>query len=76
MTPAESIRKYGAKAVYDASARHMSGDRAHGLSTVELNAESMADVYEIQSAAYAELGDAAKAIDYAMACASLSRLPD
>lgn len=74
MTTAEAIRLHGAQAVYDAASRHMAGDAARGLSSVGLTAATMRDVWAIHSAAYAELGDAARAIDYARAQADLSRI--
>lgn len=73
-TTTEAIREHGAQAVYDAANRHMAGDKARGLSTVGLSVKTMGDVYAIQSQAYAELGDAAKAIDYADANARLDEL--
>lgn len=74
LTTAEAIRKYGAQAVYTAANHHAAGNAQCGLVTVELEAKNMGDVFAIQSAAYAELGDAAKAIDYAQATAALSKL--
>ena len=74
MTTADAIRMHGAQTVYDAAGRHMAGDVARGLASVGLAARTMGDVWAIHSAAYAELGDAAKAIDYAKAHADLSRL--
>ncbi|WP_333906955.1 hypothetical protein [Delftia acidovorans] len=74
MNTTEAIRKHGARAVYDAANRHMAGDKERGLSTVGLGAKTMGDVYAIQSQAYAELGDAAKVIDYADANARLDEL--
>lgn len=73
MTTQDAIRTHGAKAVYDAASRHMAGDRVRGLASVGLSATTMGDVYAIQSAAYAELGDAARAIDYAKTQADLSK---
>jgi hypothetical protein len=73
-TTTEAIREHGAQAVYDAANRHMAGDKVQGLCTVGLSAKTMGDVYAIQSQAYAELGDAAKVIDYAKAQADLSRI--
>lgn len=73
-TTSEAIRMHGAQAVYDAASRHMAGDTKRGLASVGLSAQTMGDVWDIQSAAYAELGDAARAIDYARVQADLSRL--
>lgn len=67
----EAIRTHGAQACYDAASRHMGGDVARGLKAVGLAAETLGDVYAVMSAAYAELGDAAKVIDYARATAEL-----
>lgn len=74
MTIDQAIRQHGAQAVYDAAGRHMAGDTSHGLASVGLTARSMGDVWRTQSAAYAQLGDAARAIDYAKASATLSSI--
>jgi hypothetical protein len=74
MDVAQAIRALGAQAVYDAATRHMAGDVERGLQSVGLTAKTMADVWSIQSAAYAELGDAAKAIDLARAQAALTKI--
>lgn len=74
MTINEAIQTYGAQAVYDAASRHMAGDMARGLRCVGLSARNMGDVYAIQREAYAQLGDAARAIDYAKAQADLDRV--
>lgn len=72
-TTADAIRAHGAQAVYDAASRHMAGDTARGLQSVGLVAISLGDVFRIQSEAYAELGEAARAIDYAKATSELER---
>jgi hypothetical protein len=74
MTITEAIQTHGAQAVYDAASRHMGGDFKHGLASVGLSAQTMADVFAIQSRAYAEMGLAARAIDYAKAQAELDAL--
>lgn len=66
-----AIREHGAQAVYDAAVRHQAGDVAGGLASVGLSARTLGDVWWIQSAAYAELGEAARAIDHARAQAAL-----
>lgn len=68
----ESIRIHGAQAVYDAANRHMTDGQA--LASVGLMPTTMGDVFAIHSAAYAQLGDAAKVIDYAQAQAALATL--
>lgn len=72
MTTADAIRKHGAQVVYDAANRQMTGEMETGLASVGLAAKTLGDVYAIQSAAYAELGDAAKAIDHAQVTARLT----
>ena len=67
----QAIHKHGAQAVYDAASRHMAGDKARGLDSVGLSADTMADVWRIHSEAYAQLGEAGKAIDHASAKAAL-----
>lgn len=74
MTMVEAIRLHGASAVYQAAYRHMGGNTARGLSTVGLSARTMADVNAILSAAYAKMGDSARAIDYADSTAALSKI--
>lgn len=74
MTTAEAIRLHGAQAVYDAASRHMAGDKARGLACIGLTAATMGDVYAIQSAAYSELEETARAIDQAKAQADLTRI--
>ena len=71
---AEAIRAHGAQAVYTASHRHMAGDRRRGLPSVGLYPASLGDVYRVMSAAYAELGDAACAVDHAAATSQLEKL--
>lgn len=73
MNTNEAIRAHGAQAVYDAACRHTAGDIDKGLPSVGLTASTMGDVYAIQSEAYAQLGEAARAIDYAKSQASLDR---
>lgn len=74
MTIAKAIQLHGASAVYKAAHRHMAGDKKNGLSTVGLSVTTMGEVYDILSAAYAEMGDAARAIDYADSTATLAQI--
>lgn len=71
-----AIRAHGAQAVYDAACRHMAGDKARGLDSVELSPDTLGDVWRVQSEAYAQLGDAARAIDQAKASAELTHFKD
>lgn len=67
----QAIRDHGAKTVYDAANRRLAGDGGKALAAVGLTAPFLPDAFAIQSAAYAQLGDAAKVIDYAKAQADL-----
>lgn len=70
----QAISLHGAKAVYAAASKHMAGDKINGLVSVGLTAKTMGDVFRIQSAAHAQMGEADKAIDAADASAALSRV--
>lgn len=65
----QSIQAHGAQAVYNAASQHMVDGKA--LTSVELQAKNMGDVWRIQSEAYAQLGEAAKVIDAAKAQSQL-----
>ena len=52
----------------------MAGDRARGLASVGLTAATMADVWDIQQAAYAQMGDGAKTVEHARASAALDAI--
>ena len=62
-----AIREHGARKVYQVANAAFANRAA--LQEVGLSAANMADVNAVQSAAFAELGPADKAIDYAQASA-------
>jgi hypothetical protein len=64
---AAAIRQHGARKVYKI-ANAAFANRSE-LRKIGLLAENMADVNAVQSAAFAELGDADRAIDHAQASA-------
>ena len=70
----QAIRSHGAQAVFTAAHRHMGGDYKRGLRSVGLQPVTMGDVWRTMSAAYAEIGPAAEAIDAAQAKAALEKL--
>ncbi|MGS1116044.1 hypothetical protein [Castellaniella sp. UC4442_H9] len=72
MSTREAIRRYGARVVYRAAYRHMAGFSS--LASVGLSAHSIADVWRIMSLAYAQLGEADRAIDHADAQARLDEI--
>ncbi len=74
LTAEQAIRTHGAQAVYTAAHRHMGGDRKNGLPSVGVHPVTMGDVWRAMSAAYAEMGPAARAIDAAQASATLEKL--
>ncbi|ABM32227.1 hypothetical protein QRO08_16560 [Paracidovorax citrulli] len=74
LTAEQAIRTHGALAVYTAAHRHMSGDRKRGLPSVGVYPVTMGDVWRAMSAAYAEMGSAAQAIDAAQSSAALEKL--
>jgi uncharacterized protein (DUF4415 family) len=67
----QAIQKHGAKAVYQAATAHMAGDKANGLTKVGLVANTMGEVFAIQTEAYKQMGPADQAIDAADATAAL-----
>lgn len=67
-----AIRQHGARAVYQAASRHMSDGKS--LMAVGLIAQTLADVWAAQSAAYAAMGEADKAIDHADVQARLDEI--
>lgn len=67
-----AIAVHGAQAVYDAATRHMAGDKPD-LSEMGLHPATLGEVYDALSAAYAELGEAARVIDAAKTTAALKR---
>lgn len=69
-----AIQDHGAKAVYQAATAHMAGDKVNGLAKVGLSATTMGEVFAIQTEAYKQMGEADKAIDYAMASAELEHI--
>lgn len=50
----DPIRKHGAKAVYDAACRALEGDYSH-LHALGVPAETLADAWDAQTAAYRAL---------------------
>lgn len=60
-----AIRQYGARHVYKVA--NAAFENRAVLQEIGLAAASMADVNQVQIAAYAQLGEADKAIDYAQA---------
>lgn len=67
-----AIAAHGAQAVYDAATRHMAGAKPD-LCDMGLSPATLGDVYDALSSAYAELGEAARAIDAAKTSAALKR---
>lgn len=70
----KAIQEHGARAVYEAATAHMAGDTARGLALVGLSADTMGQVFAVQTEAYKQLGEADKAIDYASAGAELDQI--
>ena len=70
-----AITQYGAAAVYAAAHRHAAGDVARGLRSVGLRPATMADVWEVMSAAYNAMTDAERAIEAASASSALHQAP-
>lgn len=68
----DAIAQHGAQAVYAAATKHIEGAKPD-LSSVGLTPKTLRDVYDAMSAAYAQLGDAAKVIDAAQTSAALKR---
>lgn len=68
----DAIAEHGAIAVLNASIEHSAGRLEKGLSLVGLEAKSMGDIYRIQSLAYAQMDDAARAIFDAINTAALA----
>lgn len=68
-----AINQHGAAAVYAAAHRHAAGDSARGLRTVGLRPATMADVWDVMSAAYAAMTDAERAIEAASASSALEQ---
>lgn len=70
----KAIQEHGARAVYEAATAHMAGDTARGLASVGLSADTMGQVFAVQTEAYKQMGEADKAIDYAQAGAQLEQI--
>jgi hypothetical protein len=64
-----AISKHGAAAVYAAAHQHAAGHQT--LPAVGLQPRTLADVWEIMSAAYAALDPAGRAIENAQSSAAL-----
>lgn len=71
MSAKAAIQQYGAAAVYAAAHRHAAGDTERGLRLVGLSPKTMADVWDVMSAAYAAMTDAERAIEAASASSAL-----
>lgn len=69
----DAIHKHGAHAVYDAACRHMAGTTPD-LNSVGISPASLRDVLDVQSHAYAQLGEARKAIENAKTLAELDSI--
>jgi len=69
----EAIRQHGARAVYEAAHRHAAGDTKRGLERVGLVPKTMGDVWGALSEAYAQMGDADRAIENAQASARIEQ---
>ena len=68
-----AINAHGAKAVREAAYKRMGGDKGATLSGMGLSAPTIADAVRIADMAYAQMGDAAQAIELAQATAALDR---
>lgn len=66
-----AISQYGAAAVYAAAHRHAGGYMDRGLRSVGLQPDTMADVWDVMSAAYAAMTDAERAVEHASASSAL-----
>lgn len=68
-----AINTHGAKAVREAAHKRMGGDKGMALARMGLSAATIADAVQIGDMAYAQMGDAAQAIELAQATAALER---
>jgi len=68
-----AINEHGAQAVLEAAKKQMAGDTDQ-FAAMGFIPESMGCVYKVMTVAYEQMGEAARAIDYAKTQAELTEL--